>query len=70
MIQHLINHIGLVVDRSGSMRGQPVVKVFALIGCVAAQSLKSFTTFLKTAGGAVRKSSVNLGTNVMAVSPC
>lgn len=28
MIQHLINHVSLVVDRSGSMTGQPVVKVF------------------------------------------
>ena len=28
MIQNLINHISLIVDRSGSMSGQPVVKVF------------------------------------------
>lgn len=28
MIQHLINHVSLVVDASGSMKGQPVVKVF------------------------------------------
>jgi hypothetical protein len=27
-IQHYINHISLVVDRSGSMTGQPVVRVF------------------------------------------
>ena len=28
MLQHYINHISLVVDASGSMQGQPVVKVF------------------------------------------
>ena len=28
MLQHYINHISLVVDKSGSMSGQPVVKVF------------------------------------------
>ncbi len=28
MIQNLINHIGLIVDKSGSMSGQPVVRVF------------------------------------------
>ena len=28
MLQNLINHISLAVDKSGSMRGQPVVKVF------------------------------------------
>jgi hypothetical protein len=28
MIQNLINHISLVVDKSGSMSGKPVVKVF------------------------------------------
>lgn len=27
-LQHYINHVSLVVDRSGSMGGQPVVKVF------------------------------------------
>ena len=27
-LQHYINHISLVVDASGSMSGQPVVKVF------------------------------------------
>lgn len=28
MLQHYVNHISLVVDRSDSMRGQPVVRVF------------------------------------------
>ena len=28
MLQNLINHISLTVDKSGSMRGQPVVEVF------------------------------------------
>lgn len=28
MIQNLINHISLIVDKSGSMRSQPVVRVF------------------------------------------
>lgn len=28
MLQHLINHVSLVVDKSGSMTGKPVVKVF------------------------------------------
>lgn len=27
-LQHYINHVSLVVDRSGSMGGQPVVRVF------------------------------------------